>query len=641
MTATADDTNIVFDLQVRVHPQGAPISLQEDWQLLSREESDVPSVTLQHATVPVRVQVCTRADGTPVLVRWLEITNTGTESLAITDVSPWAGCLWDGGGEVTVGRALQWKPFGEGWFGWEALQHGVTRYEHTEGLAFDDACFIAHNKAVGEYVFAKLAWPVNWFMEFQHDAELTFRMGPLSAEALRVVAPGETVRTPAIHLGRTRGNLDTAVQAMHRHIRQSVFPPRPAEQRFLVQYLYPEDQGLSVYRGAECNEVNVQRLTDVAAEAGAELFILDGPTWAEGYGNWTPKAEGFPNGLAPLVEYAHQRGLRFGVYAEPEGGRGDWSGTAAYQQHPKWFGPRNHDWPGVNFLNLAREGAAAYMEAELHTLIAENQLDIYRHDQNGCFGGEGSVTERDGFIENDYWRHYEAFNAITERLAAKYPEVIFQQASGGGSRLDLGTVARWHEHYTSDCAYFPRMFRMHCGLSLYLPPEILVSPHGMADDLPDLETTLRGVYLLGQTPMLFNKILPKRVEEFTPAQRTLFRKYANLYKSFIRPLLGETLLYHHAPIDAQHGVEDGEWLALEFINPERTRGWATVIHLERTAGAYHFVPRGLDPQRTYTITRDNTGEIIHLDGATALRQGFAVQITADRCSEVLFFTCEE
>ncbi len=62
-------------------------------------------------------------------------------------------------------------------------------------------------------------------MEFQKAGGLTFKIGPISTHVLRVVDPGETIATPAVHLAHVKGDFDATVQAMHNHIRRSVLPP--------------------------------------------------------------------------------------------------------------------------------------------------------------------------------------------------------------------------------------------------------------------------------------------------------------------------------------------------------------------------------------------------------------------------------
>jgi hypothetical protein len=51
-------------------------------------------IELRHQVRPVTVKVVTRLDGTPILARYLEITNTGRSPAALASVSPSAGVLW-------------------------------------------------------------------------------------------------------------------------------------------------------------------------------------------------------------------------------------------------------------------------------------------------------------------------------------------------------------------------------------------------------------------------------------------------------------------------------------------------------------------------------------------------------------------
>ena len=106
---------------------------------------------------------------------------------------------------------------------------------------WDDPYFVLRNESNGEYFFGQLAWPVNYVMEFQRERGLSFKIGPLAANALRVISAGETIRTPAVHLAHTKGDFDLTVQAMHDHVRRSVLPKRRPDRAHLVQYVFPED----------------------------------------------------------------------------------------------------------------------------------------------------------------------------------------------------------------------------------------------------------------------------------------------------------------------------------------------------------------------------------------------------------------
>ena len=68
----------------------------------------------------------TLLDGTPVLTRWLDITNTSKQPLALTTCIPWCGRLWSGESPVTLGHSLRWEHQWEGWFGGPLSSRGKT-----------------------------------------------------------------------------------------------------------------------------------------------------------------------------------------------------------------------------------------------------------------------------------------------------------------------------------------------------------------------------------------------------------------------------------------------------------------------------------------------------------------------------------
>ena len=70
------------------------------WEGASQKQLRQPdgllvTFTLSSSTRPIRVAIHTLLTGGPVMVRWLEIANTGDKPTAITRVSPWSGMLWD------------------------------------------------------------------------------------------------------------------------------------------------------------------------------------------------------------------------------------------------------------------------------------------------------------------------------------------------------------------------------------------------------------------------------------------------------------------------------------------------------------------------------------------------------------------
>lgn len=65
-------------------------------------------------------------------------------------------------------------------------------------------------------------------------------------------------------------------------------------------------------------------LVDAAAEVGVERFVLDDGWFGSrrddtsGLGDWVVSADVWPDGLHPLVDAVHARGMQFGLWVEPE-----------------------------------------------------------------------------------------------------------------------------------------------------------------------------------------------------------------------------------------------------------------------------------------------------------------------------------
>jgi alpha-galactosidase len=450
---------------------------------------------------------------------------------------------------------------------------------------------------------------------------------------------------------------------MHAHIRRSVLTSRKPELAYRIETDMSEDQPMTRYRGEEYNQENLEKFIDAASQLGLELFVLDGPTWCQNYGEWLqPQKEEFPNGLKPLVDYAHAHHVLFGLYVEPEGGRdgytsvdhgltiGLWKNSPIYKQHPDWFpeaqetwwplalGPANRGAPPI--LNLANPDAAAYMQSTIESIVKQYGIDLYRHDFNSPWQGEGLTAERDGFAESEYWRHYRAFDDIFDEIHHTFPDLILQQASAGGTRMDLGTASRFSENYSSDRVSMPYVYRMLAGYSVYLPPEALVAPIGMAapSELPDLDTSLRAAFALGNTPAPFNSLFPKTAADITSPMREKFLHYTTLYKDFIRPMLPTLLVYHHAPVNADGGVDSGNWFAMEFGSPDRRQGWAVVTRLGPTATPYYLLKAsGLDPAKNYEITFDSTGAMETESGSEIAQRGLRIQPGNGSVSELVIF----
>ncbi len=637
--------------------------LSGSWRWVRAEKSEVHNpdgllvtVELSSGAAPVTVKVRTLLFGGPVMERWLEVTNGGTKPTAITGVSPWSGLVWEAvdyqerlskGSDVLFEVATaQYEDWGhEGAWRFEPVVNETRTISGTRGKSgWGHPTFFAHNKGTGEWFAASLGWSGNWTIEItgaqkpeSGRANLLFRLGPSSADpALRVLAAGETIETPRTHVLCRRGDLDGVIQAMNEHVRHEVLPPPVPGRDMLVE---ANHRGYIVDHESEAG---LKREIDLAADIGAEMFVIDagwyGPEpnrWWDNAGDWYAGAW-LSNDLTPVREYARQKGLLFGLWVEIESVGG---AAKLRREHPDWILTRNgQPVAGGRQLDVANPAVAAWMESEIARVIKKYDLDLFRLDYNTTVE-EGGNRTRDGYVENTLWRHVDALYAMFDRLRKQFPKVVFQNCAGGGGRLDLGIMRRFHNTELSDWLRSPRGVKILNGMSWILPPEVLLRTFGTESDGvttdADLPTQLRQALM---ALPIFRGLSPS-IEEFNPLVRAEVRQGVDLYKKTIRPIMKDCRVFHHTPLLLL--MEAAPWVVLEYASPDSTRalGWCFRTGADGNP-SFRFTPRGLDVSRNYTVMFTGSGQTFDIPGTRLLQDGIPVRLEGNLTSELLVFTAK-
>ena len=256
-------------------------------------------VHLRHVGAGIDVKVHTRLDGTPFIIRWLEITNRTAQPVGINAVAPLAGVLWahrheeklpaDKASpfEVAYNHHYEWGREGDFYF--EPLYEGRLAVDggRKGRSGWGRPAFWAHNHFNGQTFVCELAWSGNYEFALEHRRgapsahpvpfrHAYFRMGLSGWDpVLRVLDPGETLDTPAVHMALFQSDADSIVQATHDHVRHVVMPEQIPGRHIEIE---------ANHRGYLCDRENVPDIIkdiDVAAHVGAEMYVVD----AGWYGN--------------------------------------------------------------------------------------------------------------------------------------------------------------------------------------------------------------------------------------------------------------------------------------------------------------------------------------------------------------------
>jgi alpha-galactosidase len=322
--------------------------------------------------------------------------------------------------------------------------HTFAPYVSVEALDADG------QPAGGGVVSAQLAWSGSWraVAEAPPAADwVRIAMG-LYDDALAVtLSPGESFRCPET-VGLRAETVEDAARAWHQYERSALARPTQPEHRPVVYN--------SWY--ATTFDVRVAhqlQLADAAAAAGVEVFVVDDGWFrgrtddAHGLGDWTPDETAFPDGLAALTDGVLARGMRFGIWVEPEAVNPD---SDLYRAHPDWV-YRAGDRPLTTMrnqlvLDLGRDDVVAWVEGWLGELLTRHPITFLKWDMNRPVTDGGRPADP----RSAQWSvdHTLGYYRVMDMLRRDFPQVTVEACAGGGGRVDLAVLARSDVVWASD-----------------------------------------------------------------------------------------------------------------------------------------------------------------------------------------------
>ncbi|MCX7598589.1 MAG: alpha-galactosidase [Armatimonadetes bacterium] len=328
----------------------------------------------------------------------------------------------------------------------------------------------------GGGVVVAIGWSGQWHAWIEHVGDkVRLRVGQEHTN-LRLL-PRERIRTPKVLLVFYRGEEYQCGNNVLRQCLLAHYCPRHDGQLFLPPVTH--NTWFVYNEGNETTEENQLRVIERLArlKLRTEVFWLDAGWfeggWPHGVGSWVPRADNFPRGLRPLGDAAHQNGMKFCVWFEPERVAPD-SRIARDQPSFVLQGPVN--WTGVHdgLFNLGNPQAREYLTSILSHIIAESGIDIYRNDFNIDpleFWRAADEPEREGITEI---RYVEGLYEMWAELMRRHPGLMIDNCASGGRRIDLETCSLSIPLWRSDtqCSQKPQPVWdqvQTSGLTRYVP----------------------------------------------------------------------------------------------------------------------------------------------------------------------------
>ena len=251
----------------------------------------------------------------------------------------------------------------------------------------------------------------------------------------------------------------------------------------------------------DVNATKVSRLIEQATDLDLEMVVVDdgwfvNRTSESGQlGDWQVDPVKFPQGLRPLSNQAHQRGLKFGLWIEPEMIT---TNSTLYHDPPDWALHYQQRAPITArhqlVLDLSRSVVRQHLLTTITTLIETNQLDYLKWDMNRHLTqvGNESLPNQQGEL---YTRYILGLYALLRQLRARFPRLIIENCSAGGGRLDFGMLAYTNQTWLSDLTDPVDRAKIENGFSYLFPPtcfstHVTASPNDQNGRITPLQTRL-------------------------------------------------------------------------------------------------------------------------------------------------------
>jgi hypothetical protein len=416
-------------------------------------------------------------------------------------------------------------------------------------------------------------------------------VGDLRAE----LAPGETIGLRPGFIGAYRGELDDAGNRLRRWLRRYCLPDILRQDAGYPKVQWNAFGATGKTPGSwDPVEKKYYPLIDDIAPLGFEEVMID-VGWWQGNEPDSDQAD-WASGMRKAADYAHQQGLRFGLY---------WTDN----------------------LDMAQPDARRQRAARIGRLFQEYHADMWRSDSTRGEVIGASFASTRGFYD------------MVDGLAKTVPGFQWENCSGGGRIKDYGALRRAVKIFNSDTYSALHVRQAFYDSSHAFHPIQLEGHLGSTDGRfrPRGVTGMRFAFRsMSQGAPEWFLDAPNGgngSQPWTQEEQDAVTACVATYKTKIRPLVRDADLYHILP------RPDGRnWDGLEYYDRATGKG---VIYMFKPAGgaatqAIRF--KGLEATERYRVTfEDGTQPPVIRAGAELIDQGLPVTLAGEEVSELVFF----
>lgn len=491
------------------------------------------------------------------------------------------------------------------------LTRGIKNLESKLGVRsnqHDHSCFYLSlngeaQEDAGVVIGGTLAWPGSYRISFEVDQREALHVlsgiNPYASHYL--LESDEVFKTPALLYSYSNQGTGEISRNFHRWAKKYGIWRGDRSRTTLL------NNWEATY--FDFDEKVLSRIIKDASDMGFELFLLDDGWFANKYprnndkaglGDWDVNKKKLPHGLGYLVNEAQKNGIKFGIWLEPEMVNPQ---SELYEQHPDWvIGQPNRPLDlrrNQLALDLSNPEVQDFVFGVIDKTLSENPGIAYvKWDCNRFITNSGSyylAPEKQSHLWIDCVR---GLFSVLDRVRAKYKDISLMCCSGGGGRIDYGTLPYFDEFWISDNTDALDRIFIQWGTTQFYPSMALASHVSVVPNhITGRTVPLKFRFDVAMSAKLGMDLQPK---DMSPEEKEFSKNAIREYYEIRNVVQFGDLYRLLSPYKSKR-------TAMMYVTEDKTKAvlFAYLLKKDINGNTQPLILKGLDPDRRYRLSEKN------------------------------------
>ena len=598
---------------------GLPYVRGENGSLSSDKDVDSLIITLEDAVIGFEVQLLYGVfEKKDVITRATILSNHGKDRMRVNKIS--SVCI-----DFPYGRYdlihFQGRHCMERQMERIPVKHDIISVHSKRGMSshhnnpFVILCEKETNQNQGAAYGFMMMYSGNHKTEVEQDFQDSTRlvMGLQNSNFAWRLECGESVTAPEVIMTYANNGLNGLSHNYHHIIRENV-----------VDAKYYDLQRPVLINNWEATYFDFDKekllnIADKAKEIGIDMLVLDDGWFGKrnddntSLGDWFVNTEKLDGGLKAVSDGVSARGMKFGLWFEPEMISED---SHLFREHPDWAMSDPERKPmisrGQMVLDMSRKDVQDYLFERMSEIIRDANVYYVKWDFNRSvanFYSKELPSDRQGEVAH---RFMLGTYALLDRLLKAFPELMIEGCAGGGGRFDAGMLFYCPQIWCSDDTDPIARLKIQAGTSYGYPvstmgSHVSASPNHQTGRSTSLKT--RGIVAMSGT---FGYELD--LTKITEDEKALMKKQIADFRKYY------WLIQHGEYFRLTDERDEAYFTSWEFAATDKSEALVNIVITDAHANPELPYVRlyGLDPEGYYVIE----GKEQKYTGAALMNGGF-------------------